>query len=167
MILGIEVLCEACGTELEITDVNTDHLLKVTLKARPCPKCNRPPDCHLSCEDIEEKEKELIAFRDQVAELEKTIIERDAELLDLKQKMGVSQEKIKASSSLPKCFGTYDPNLQDVCIYCDIQTNCKQKDDEDFNDKKTKPACFGHFYNHSGNCIQTECLSRISCMNKK
>ncbi len=52
MILGIEVLCEACGTELEIPDVTTDHLLKVTLKARPCPKCNRPPDCHLSCEDV-------------------------------------------------------------------------------------------------------------------
>ncbi len=89
MILGIEILCEACGTELEIPDVNTDHLLKVTLKARPCPKCNRPPDCQLSCEDVLDREKELIAFRDQVARLEKDIIEKDAELLSRKQKIKV------------------------------------------------------------------------------
>ncbi len=71
MILGIEVLCEACGTELEITDVNTDHLLKVTLKAKPCPKCNRPPDCHLSCEDVLELRRKLKTATDKVKELEK------------------------------------------------------------------------------------------------
>ena len=60
MILGIEVLCEGCGTELEITDVITDCLLRVTLKARPCPKCNRPPDCHLSCEDVIKWKKKVI-----------------------------------------------------------------------------------------------------------
>ena len=65
MILGIEVLCEACGTELEIPDVNTDHLLKVTLKARPCPKCNRPPDCHLSCEDVLVWKKKFKEMRNQ------------------------------------------------------------------------------------------------------
>ena len=100
MILGIEVICEACGTELEITDVNTDHLLKVTLKARPCSKCSRPPDCQLNCEDVLNKEKELIAFRDQTARLEKTIIEKDAELLSQKQKIGVLKEKVNTLSPL-------------------------------------------------------------------
>ena len=101
MILGIEVLCEACGIELEITDVTTDCLLRVTLKARPCSKCSRPPDCHLSCEDILDKEKELAAFREQITKLEK---------------------KLKILSSIP------------------VEVNA---DDEDFDDKKTKPTCFG------------------------
>jgi len=55
----MEVFCESCGTELEIRDITTDLLLKVILKARPCPKCSRPPDCQLSCEDILELKKDL------------------------------------------------------------------------------------------------------------
>ncbi len=86
MSLGIEVLCESCGTELEIPDVTTDHLLKVTLKARPCPKCNRPPDCHLSCEDVLEKEKELVNLK--------------AKLLSEKQNLKAMKEKISTLSSL-------------------------------------------------------------------
>ncbi len=121
MILGIEVLCEACGTELEIIDVNTDHLLKVTLKARPCPKCNRPPDCQLSCEDILDKEKELVAFREQVTELEKEVIEKDAELLSQKQKIDIMQEKIGTLSSL---------------IPID-------DDDDDDREENLYPDCFG------------------------
>ena len=73
MILGIEVLCEACGTELEITDVNTDHLLKVTLKARPCPKCNRPPDCQLSCEDVLGKEQIILDKNKRIKNLQELL----------------------------------------------------------------------------------------------
>ena len=106
MILGIEVLCEACGTKLEIPDVNTDHLLKVTLKARPCPKCNRPPDCHLSCEDVLELRRKLKTATDKVKELE---------------------NKIKTLIALiPTCFGTklnYSPYSS--CFSCSNKRLCE------------------------------------------
>ncbi len=125
MILGIEVLCEACGTELEITDVNTDHLLKVTLKARPCPKCNRPPDCQLSCEDVLELRRKL-----------KTIIKNendcpscfgtdkntsDCNICSFLKSCAETEEGDKPK---PKCFGTL--GVHDKCSpYCDYSEECK------------------------------------------
>ncbi len=104
--MDISVFCDQCGTELETTDASCDALLTVKIKTRPCSKCSRPSDCQLSCEDVLDREKELEKLR----------------------------KKIKASSSLPKCFGTYDPKLEDVCIYCDIQNLCV----EDPKFKKTE-----------------------------
>ena len=66
MSLGIVVFCDACGTELKVTDVRTDNLLRVTLKTRPCGKCSRPPDCHLTCEDVMNAKKELKEARNTV-----------------------------------------------------------------------------------------------------
>ena len=100
MILGIEILCNNCGAELEITDVTGDLLLKVTIKTRPCKKCSRPSDCQLFCEDVLDREKELIAFREQIVELEKDVIGKDAKLLSRKQNIGVLQEKISTLASL-------------------------------------------------------------------
>ncbi len=100
--MDIHVVCEACGTELETPDAKVDALFTVTIIARPCPKCNRPPDCHISCEDVLKLTKELEAFREsetqldkevmqlkrEVAETEKDLIETKNLLLETKQKSG-------------------------------------------------------------------------------
>ncbi len=149
MIVGIEVLCEACGTELEVIDVNTDHLLRVTLKTRSCSKCSRPPDCQLFCEDVLEKEKELIAFREQVARLEKDSIDFQAELLEERKKIGVLQERIKMLSSLIPIDEEFE------------------EDDEDTN----KPDCYGHYKDKTLNQDMHQdcnrCAWQVPCINKK
>lgn len=63
--MDIHVVCDACGTELETPDANVDVLLTVVVKVRPCPKCNRPPDCQLSCEDVLDLKKKLKTFTNQ------------------------------------------------------------------------------------------------------
>ncbi len=118
MILGIEVLCEACGTELEITDVNTDHLLKVALKARPCPKCNRPPDCHLSCEDVLELRRKLKTATDKVKTL--------SSLMPIEDNLGDIFDDDE-DTDYPSCFGKYSENASRCSDSCDWITPCMNK----------------------------------------
>ncbi len=111
MYLAITIKCDTCGKELQVTDTQAKYTADVHLKVQPCATkgCGYPENCIETCEDIEEKEKELIAFRDQVAELEKTVIERDAELLDLKQKIGVIEKGMSTRE-----INKFQKNTQDL-----------------------------------------------------
>ncbi len=129
MVLGIEVLCEACGTELEITDVNTDHLLKVTLKARPCSKCSRPPDCQLSCEDV------LKAKEDLKKVLKKEYPEcfgtnkNDASCTtcSLLMRCAELEEEDDEDTEYPSCFGT--SNNSPNCPNCPYLDSCSKTEE--------------------------------------
>ncbi len=134
--MDIHVVC-TCGTELETPDASVDALLRVVVKVRPCSKCGRPSDCQETCEDVLNREKEVLQLKREVAEKEKDLITANAELITQKQKKDVPpMSPVKP----PKCFGDHKHTYETVpggCDGCPWLKHCE---------KIVHPECFGTDY---------------------
>jgi len=140
--MDIIVLCEACGTELKTPDVTCDPLLRVVIKATPCHKCSRPPDCHLTCEDVLKLKKER---REIITQILPPIL----------------------PPNIRECFGT--SKNTDECKSCVYLKVCAAVEEEGIS---IRPNCFGNYdddeyddgyeYDCTGSCIW-----RVACMNFK
>ncbi len=123
MRLSIDVKCDQCGTSLETPDVIGDITRTVIIKARPCPKCCRPDDCQLTCEDVLSKEKELDVFRSQVAKLEEKI-KTLSSLMPIEDEDDIDDD-IDDDDPAPSCFGKgkYKEDSHN-CQNCDHRVGC-------------------------------------------
>lgn len=174
--MDIRVICEACGTELETPDASCDALLRVTIIARPCPKCNRPPDCHLSCEDVlrlkkERKEMIIQSLPPDIRECFGTSNNSNrCPNCSYLASCGIVEEENEKSKEIvkPGCFGNYDTRKNSECITCSWAQACRIKADRDMDDDddETPPSCFGNYNKYEADHDCSKCNHRVGCMNE-